>query len=434
MSTVSDRPSAALQGAGMAAMSPRALSVQDMEQRLSRYSKRPINKIAGDGHSIPGVSGGGAHTARNLLEENQRLSNMKKESAQMERRASKELIDQIFERDRQNLEHDRQKQQKRRETHQALAQKYKSAIVQKELSMAKEYSKKLEGGPNEEFFPFVEGETVEKHRESQNSMLKHEMRDFLKTQRASQPPREDMLMQSVSHHHRHMYVKENSKSAPVQLEQPKVEPSEHGVAPHIGGNHPLFLSRNREHMSRRINDNHVRKAMEDKVELCKAQLEQLAMDRHREARSHEEGLMINDALRYDNALIKASERQKNAEFLRGQINERKMRADMEKTEQRKECAGYWGPEEKNLQAGDIHKDHCKHLIHQMEVDQHRRLDDKHRKLQQEKKIIENSMLEMAIDRHKAVEKSERQKKVLTQTWGNQQKIRDAMKVVENIGA
>merc|ERR1719159_1021216 len=129
--------SEALQLAGMSAMSPRGpLSVQDMEQRLCRYSKRPVCKIADAGHSIPGVSGGGAHTARSLLEENQRLSVMKKEKLVMERRASQELTDQIFERDQQNLEHDRQKQQKRREMHQVLAQKYKSAIVQKELSMA----------------------------------------------------------------------------------------------------------------------------------------------------------------------------------------------------------------------------------------------------------------------------------------------------------
>lgn len=423
-----------LQGAGMAAMSPRdqALTVQAMEQRLARYSKRPVHKIAMQGHSIPGISGGGAQTARNMLEENQRLSQMKKDRKGMERQASRELIDQIFERDRQNLENDRMKQQKRRETHQSLATKYKTAILQKELTQAKEYAAKLEHGPNEEFFPFVEGETVEKHRDSQNTMLKDEMRDFLKTQRASQPPREDMLMQSVSHHHPHHYVV--AKSAPVSLDTVKTESkTANGVAPHIGAKHPLFLTQSRAHMSRRINDEHVHKAMEDKVELCKTQLEQLAADRHREARAHEEGLMINDALRYDNALIKASERAKNAEFLRGQINERKVRADMERKEQRKECAGYWGPEEKNLTAGDIHEDHCKHLIHQMEIDQHRRLDDKHRKLQQEKKIVENSMIEMAIDRKKQVEKSTRQKKVLTQTWNNQAKIREAMKVVENIG-
>jgi len=426
-----------LVGAGMATLDPvsprQAVSVQDMEQRLARYSKRPVHKIAAQGHSIPGVSGGGAHTARSMLEENQRLSQMKKDKKTMERSASRELIDQIFERDRQNLEHDRLKQLKRRETHQALAQKYKTSIVQKELATANEYSKKLEHGPNEEFFPFVEGETVEKHRESQNTMLKDEMRDFLKTQRASQPPRQDMLMQSVSHHHSHHYTL--AKSVPVSLEPTKAENLKvtNGVAPHIGAKHPLFLTQSRAHMSRRINDEHVHKAMEDKVELCKTQLEQLAADRHREARAHEEGLMINDALRYDNALIKASERAKNAEFLRGQINERKMRADMERKEQRKECAGYWGPEEKNLQAGDIHEDHCKHLIHQMEIDQHRRLDDKHRKLQQEKKIVENSMMEMAIDRSKANEKVTRQRKVLTQTWNNQTKIREAMKVVENIG-
>lgn len=421
----------------MAAMTPRggqALSVQDMEQRLARYSKRPINKIADAGNSIPGVvGGGGALTSRNLLEENQRLSNMKKETATMERKASRELIEQIFERDQLNLEHDRQKQLKRRETHQALAQKYKTAIVQQELDRAQEYAKKVEGGGNEVFFPFCEGETVEKHRESQNTMLKDEMRDFLKTQRGSQPPRDDMLMQSVSHQHSHGYVPANAKSAPLPQASTKGEQQANGVAPHIGGKHPIFLSRNREHMSRRISDDHVRKAMEDKVELCKSQLEQLALDRHREARGHEEGLMINDALRYDNALIKASERAKNAEFLRGQIKEREMRASVERKEQRKESAGYWGPEEKNLTPGDIHGDHCKHLIHQMEVDQHRRLDDKHRKLQQEKKIIENSMMEMAVDRNKACRKSAHQKATLVQTWNNQTKIREAMKVVENIG-
>jgi len=376
---------------------------------------------------------GGAQTARSLLEENQRLAMIKKQKLVQERTEQNELMDQILERDQQMLEQDRQKQQKRRENLTALAQKYKSAIAQKELSIAQEYTKKRESASNELFFPFVEGETVEKYRESQNTMLKDEMRSFLTTQRQSQPPRTDMLMQAVSHQHGSQYKATNAKSEPVSLEITNQEKIENGVAPHIAGKHPLFLSRNREHMSRRINDGHVRKAMEDKVDLLKTHLEQLAMDRHREAQTHEEGLMINDALRYDNAVIKASEKAKNAEFLRGQITERRMRADMERKEQRKECHGYWGPEEKKVQAGDIRRDHCKHLIHQMEVDQYRRLDDKHRQMQQEKKIVENAMMEMAIDRHRAVEKTVRQKKILAQTWNNQTKIREAMNVVENIG-
>merc|ERR1719160_1411406 len=92
------------------------LGVQDMEQSLSRYSRRPVKT----------GPAGGSQTARSLLEENQYLSNLKKERQQLERQHSAELTDQIFARDKQNLEGDRSRQTKRRETHQALAQKYKS--------------------------------------------------------------------------------------------------------------------------------------------------------------------------------------------------------------------------------------------------------------------------------------------------------------------
>merc|ERR1719299_326245 len=142
--------------------------------------------------------------------------------------------------------------------------------------------------------------------------------------------------------------------------------------------------------------------MEEKVELTTSHLEQLALSRHKESAHYAEGLMINDALRYDNALIKAAERKKNAEFLRGQIEERNARIESERKDQRSQCAGYWGPEEKNLQASQLHDEHCRTLIAQMQIDQHRRLDDQHRRLQQEKRLIANSMKEMAIDRLKSV--------------------------------
>merc|ERR1719428_1523796 len=138
-----------------------------------------------------------------------------------------------------------------------------------------------------------------------------------------------MLMQAVSHQHGHRYAAVNAKSAPVSLESQKVEKTESGVAPHIGGKHPLFLSRNRQHMSRRKNDSHVTQAMDDKVELFKTQIEQLAADKHKEVQQHEEGLMINDALRYDNALMKAVERKKTQEFLKAQIAERDARIEQE---------------------------------------------------------------------------------------------------------
>lgn len=404
------------------------MSIEEMENRLKEKGKRPENACKSVGGKVQ------PHTARALLAENQLLSQEKQKNFQMERKASRELIDELFERDRQSLERDRTKQKKRREAHHALAQKYKAAIVQKELTKAKNYEEKI-NATVDEFFPFNEGETVEKYREEQNNVLKDEMRNFLKTQREEQPVRADPLIKAVKPHHHHHYpitgagILPNSRPKSVDSQVPGGV-----IAPHICGKHPLFLSRAREHMSRRIADEHVRKAMEEKVELMKTQLETLAADRHSEARRHEEGLMINDALRYDNALIKATERQKNAEFLRGQIEERKKRADAERKEQRATCAGYWGPEEKDLQAGDLHDNHCRHLIAQMEVNQHRRLDSRHRRLQQEKKLIENSMREMAVDRLRDREKADRHRAVLTHTWANQQKIRSAVQHVEGIGS
>lgn len=404
------------------------MSVEEMESRLSRFARRPEHAIRSTAGKVQ------PHTARSLLAENQKLSQEKHKNNEMERRASRELIDQLFERDRQSLERDRTKQKKRREAHQALAQKYKAAIVQKELIKAKNYEEKINASVDE-FFPFNEGETVEKYREEQNAVLRDEMRGFLKTQRQDQPPRTDPLLTAVKNNHHHQYPTQGPGILPNTRSKSVDQPPPGGViAPHICAKHPLFLSRAREHMSRRIADEHVRKAMEEKVELMKSQLETMAADRHSEARRHEEGLMINDALRYDNALIKATERQKNAEFLRGQIEERKKRAQAEKKEQRAECAGYWGPEEKDLQAGDLHDNHCKHLIAQMEVNQHRRLDSRHRRLQQEKKLIENSMREMAVDRLRDREKADRHRSVLTHTWANQQKIRSAVQHVEGIGS
>merc|ERR1719359_13023 len=279
---------------------------------------------------------------------------MKNEVKKDERRHSKELVDEMLQRDQQNLESDRKKEQKRRDTQKALAQKYRTAILQKELAESQEYQKKQAEGTNEVFFPFTEGETVEQYRQAQSQMLKSELQAHLKEQSERQPVRDDALMASVSHKHHKNYNSDGSKGG------------KHPVVPaYMGAKAPHFLSRGREHMTRRINDAHVSEAMDQKVEMIKTQLEQLAIDRHREATQHEEGLMINDALRYDNALQMAAERQKNAQYLKEQIAEREQRVKMERTQQRGESCGYWGPEEKNLQNPDAHEDHCKYLISQM---------------------------------------------------------------------
>lgn len=423
---MSARPSPSLQGAGLAAMTPRGcmpegsgLQVEDVEQRLARYSRKPKPNTQN--------ASAGPYTARSLLEENQRLAALKSENKKLDRKASKELVDEMLNHDQQNEEYERKKQLKRRETHQALAQKYRAAIVKNELAQAEEYSKKQASGPGEVFFPFTEGETVERYRQAQNSMLRSDMQDYMREQSEKCPPRYDELMASVSHQHQHLYAASGSNATSKPHGQPR-------VAPHIGGKHPLFLSRNRQHMSRRKNDSHVTQAMDDKVELFKTQIEQLAADKHKEVQQHEEGLMINDALRYDNALMKAVERKKTQEFLKAQIAERDARIEQEKKEQRAACCGYFGPEEKNLQQPEVHEDHCRTLISQMATDQHRRIDVKYHQLQEEKQIVNNTMHVMATDRAKAVEKAARQKEILTKSWKNQKKIRTAMETVERIGA
>lgn len=424
---MSSRPSLSLQGAGLAAMTPRgsmpegsSLQVDDVERRLARHSKKPQQGSKNMNKST------GPQTARSLLEENQRLAAIKNENTKLERKASKDLVDEILDREKQDMEFQRKKEQKRREAHHALAQKYKAAIVQQELKKAQETSKKQASGPGEVFFPFTEGESVEKYRQAQNSQLRSEMQDHMKEQAARQPVRTDALMASVSHQYPRLY-QQTVDSSGAQNETQRLD-----VAPHIGGRHPLFLSRNREHMSRRINDAHVTEAMNSKVEIFKSQLEQLAEERHREVREHEEGMMINDALRHDNALLKAAERQKVNQFLKAQIAEREAREEQEKKELRAQCCGYFGPEEKNLQAPEIHEDHCRQLISQMETDQHRRYDEVHRRLQEEKHIVNNTMKVMVDDRLKAVEKASKHKKILTKTWDNQKKIRAAQERVERI--
>merc|ERR1740138_913980 len=110
--------------------------------------------------------------------------------------------------------------------------------------------------------------------------------------------------------------------------------------PHLA-RYPKFLCRAREHMSRRVQDSHVRKALEDKVERTKADLQELTRKKQVEAQEWEDGLMVNDALRYDGSRLKAAERQNNAACLQKQVDEKKQKQQQELEAKRAECAGYW---------------------------------------------------------------------------------------------
>jgi len=197
------------------------------------------------------------------------------------------------------------------------------------------------------------------------------------------------------------------------------------------GRHPRFLSRAREHMSRRLHDVHVRKALEDKVEQTRAELEAQSRRRQAELRQWEEGMLVNDALRYDSSQAKATERRKHADFLRSQITERRGRQDQEHQDQHAEIAGYYGPEEKEVQDMGLHREHCSDLIKQMEVDKQRRSSSRNQRLRQERRLIDNCLAEMAQDRDKERHKTVQHREVLTTTWKSQQKIKRAIKNLDD---
>merc|ERR1711879_1007499 len=142
-----------------------------------------------------------------------------------------------------------------------------------------------------------------------------------------------------------------------------------------------------------IQDEHVRRALEDKVQATKAELENMARLKQQEQQLWEEGLMVNDALRYDTTLAKVAERGKNAEFLRQQIEERRLKDKREVAERRAEIGGYFGPEEKQAPGVGQQISHSSTLIKQMEFNQNRRLDSRNRRIVQERKIVDNSLAE-----------------------------------------
>merc|ERR1712187_1037385 len=108
------------------------------------------------------------------------------------------------------------------------------------------------------------------------------------------------------------------------------------------------------------------------------------------------------------------------------MGERRNKLQLEVQERRREPAGYWGPEEKTEQASDVVKKHCNDLIVQMEVNQHRRLDSRGRRIRQERRLVDNCIAEMTQDRERDRQKQAQHKEVLVATWKSQKKIKQAM--------
>lgn len=404
---MANRPSASLKsGAGvilgvpdhMATMSmptPRDvgdMSIQEMESVLrEKFHKRlPETVRANDG----------PQTARGILEENKKLIADQQERRSAARKNSRDEFDKLVVQDRLTTEGEKARVMSRRQAQRELANYYKEKIGEKEKAKANEYSNKKDNGVAIQYFPFIEGETIDKNRAAKSANMREEMRDFLQQQRDLKPPRPD--------------AKNNDAiESPVELAM-----------------NPRFLSRAHPHMSRRLQDGHVRKTLEDKVRTTKAELEAAAQQREMERQQWEESLLVNDALRYDKDQAKMAEKKRTAQFLLNQMEEHKHQAAREHTEKRTERPAYWGPEEKQPQPAEIHRDHCKDIIQQMEVVQNRRLNSRSRRLRQERQIVDNGLAEMSQDREKERTKANRHREVLTTTWQSQQKIRQALTALE----
>jgi hypothetical protein len=416
------------------------MSVMEMEKALYRNSRRPAEHYKGNG---------APQSARALFEENKELVLQKQQRKALARKNSRDFVDKILASDRVTIEADKARNIGRRTAQRGLAQYYKAKIAEKEDLKAGSYQSKLDHGPGIQYFPFVEGETISQNRQVEAGKMRDEMRSFLQRQREQHPPRVDSLMADSDPEYYHRYplmpvqplsARSSSSRKPpsgakefdTSLLRSAQPSSGEGAGSYSArgtdnlDRYPRFLTRAREHMSRRIHDAHVRKALEDKVERTKQELEEMTRKKSDQAQSLDEGMMVNDALRYDTGVVNAAERKKNAAFLQTQAEDKRIKKLQEVQERRAECAGYWGPDEKDFPDSDLQRHHCGDLIRQMQVNQHRRLDSRSRRLDQERVMIDNSVAEMSADRAKEREKLAQHRQILITTWDSQRKIRQVM--------
>jgi len=407
------------------------LKVREMEALLSRRAKRDV-----------GLAKNSPQTARAVLQENRILSERKAEALRQAKSDSLDMVEQLLQREQESVEKERAKARSRREAQTALARQYKDSIAKKEQEKDKRYETKVSERTTEEerggYFPFTEGETVQEYRDHANAQLRGEMKEFMLNQRRECPPRADALMDSVKTDYNMLYpLAPNARNVggAAYLKETIAPPPADGpsIVPYVCEQHPRFLKRSREYLSRRTETTHVKKAMEDKIERTKNQLEMLAKDRHSEKRMHEDGLIINDALRYDNELLKSMERKQNADYVAQQIEERKERKNFEKQISKTENPGYWGPEEKHVYTDAMREQHRRELVAQMEVNQNRRLDSRDRRLRQERCLVENGVQEMLADRDRLAAKADRRRSALNRAWNNQVQIKLAQQHVDLIG-
>jgi len=379
-------------------------------------------------------------SARELLEDNKQLIVEKKEQKALARKNSRELVQKLIEEDRVKSEGIKATDQTKRSMQRELAQQYKATIAQKEAQRAAMKATCNQGQPIS-FFPFVEGETIAKGRAAKSAVLREEMQGFLRRQREKQPPRNDALIKDTRADNVLLYSIQPNATVPVRMASTStgfdvgIAEKDMKLVDESGAHmarHPLFLTKSRDHMSRRLYDEHVRRALEDKVEQTKMELATMAKKRQEEVQMLEDSMLVADALRHDGTTAKADARRRHAVFLKEQIEEQQRRRRAEKESHRCEAAGYWGPEDKPAQSVETHRTHCQDLIKQMEVDQNRRLIDRSMRLRQEQQIVNNCLVQMEQDRELERQKVAQHRDVLVTTWQSQVQLREARKSIDGI--
>merc|ERR1719221_1381388 len=126
------------------------------------------------------------------------------------------------------------------------------------------------------------------------------MRGFLKKQKEDHPPRMDSLLADTKFSNPIKYPTAPVHGKPAIIPQKDIGDYtaeatadidvNDDCSPHIA-RYPRFLSRAREHMSRRLHDVHVKKALEEKVAQTRRELEAHRLGQGDQAQQWEEGMM-----------------------------------------------------------------------------------------------------------------------------------------------
>jgi hypothetical protein len=367
-------------------------------------------------------------SARELQEENRVLVLKKQEERSRARKYSKDFVNKLIADDQKVIEEEKARESGRRLAQKELAGYYKSSIAQKETAKANSYRSRKEAGSGSHFFPYVEGEKIAEDRKVRNSQAREEMRGFLREQMETKPPRADRLFNGDPNYANQYVDLPSYRGREIaKVCSPGSQAASQGTAEI---KQPVFLTRSREHMSRRLQDEHVRRALEDKVERTKAELEARLQRGQAEEMQFNQGMMVNDALRNDSKQSKLMECKQHSEYLIQQIDERRRKNEKELEERRSAMAGYFGPDEKGLVSAKTHIEHCASLIRQMEVDQHRKLASGLRRREQERSLADNALVEIQKDRERERQKLADHREVLVTTWDSQRKIREVLQRIE----